>query len=358
MLNFFLLADLNTPDFMLSDYRGSDSKFFSIIIILLAFFSTFSILLFIAFKISNFLQFNRICASSRLTRLEIGTLKQYMRKFHIRNTLELLSKQEKFDDLIFRLAHFFESQNLSERDLIEKGEFFHGIRKKLHFVHSKNTTSIKSTRSLKAGHIVLVTFTDPSTKNVFEFQAKVLYNTEFYLGIKPPKDEINKILFGCERAPIEVTFAFGEEKEYLFESRLIRLVNFPKIMWYIEHSKSLSEGDPQKSLELPGTVLVQSHGDDAKIEEMKIKVDALSNKNIIFCTVKQKDHKIELDHNILTSFHVDTSPITVRAKVISTFTKKGRTLYRCNLQDLSRDDEDRILRFVNKLKKQMSKNVG
>ena len=349
----------------MKNYSGGDNPLVAIIFLVLISFLILTGIVYLIIQAYNIFQFNRICTQSKLTGEEIGFIRTFINRLHIKQPLDIVSRRVSYDTFVNSVAHFYESQNISEEDLLHETQLFDRVREKLNFKHKYKRKNILSSRALPENHPVFITYINRETKQIYTFDSHVILNSDFYLGIAPPTEELDPDIVDLNQAQpiLEVCFRRPQDDEYLFDSTLVRPVTFPKNLWYIRHSERIVKGDPMKQLDIPGTIMI-THAEDCpnsdtnnleEAAELSVSIQALNNRACLF---KLSDENLSLTPHmrILLTFEVNKSPLTIRAEIKDKVSSKKGTLYQSTYKDLAQEDFLSITSFI--VLKKSNKKTG
>ncbi|MBB64307.1 MAG: hypothetical protein CMO81_04515 [Waddliaceae bacterium] len=355
MMQYFTPFLLSAGNGILKNYDGGTNPILVVIFLILLCFIILCGIAYLVWEALKILKFNKVCTQSHLTGEEIGFLRTFIRRLHIKHPLKVLTKRSEYDSFMNKVSHYYESLNLSEEDLLPDVQAFSKIRQKLSFTHKFRSKRLSSSRAIPVGHNLQITHYDLESKSLTAFKSKILQNNDFYINISPPPGDYDVEMFlkPGSKQRLEVCFRRPKEPEYLFDSMLIRTSTNPRPMWYIRHSDTLSKGDPLKKLDIPGSVLI-THADSSETEdeeesdegkEFSMRIAALSNRECLF-TIENLDRPLNGDHKILMSFELNKIPLTTRGKIIKSVKRKDSLSYLASFNDLSPEDYVTITTFA------------
>jgi hypothetical protein len=298
----------------LVDYKGGDNPLLQYLIIAIAIFIPMSV--FIAY-ISRYYQellFNRHLFSRGLTQSEIGSLKQFLRRFNIKSHLETVTNRGRFNKFMNKVAHHYQYSKVSEEALTQEVQSFDSIRSKLGLGYDTGSDTIGTSRILPVDQAIKIIFSDTETKQKLAFTSKVVANSDFFLGVIPPENEtIKHQILDQENANLAVDFTI-EDAHYHFESQYVRMVNYPRNMWYIRHSSSVVRDKNQANLNIRSTIMLTTPDNESEIRELPGTLIMLSNKVCTFKPEKQSD-TVTQGSGVLLSIDVNGETLSYRAAV-------------------------------------------
>ena len=330
---------------VLKDYHGGTNPILIILALALVIVLILMAIGMSLYRVYRGIQFNRICSNSKMSSHEIGTLRTFLRRMHIKEPLDVVTKKSRFDLFMNRVAHYYEKISLSEEDLHREQSVFAAMREKLNLPHTFKKKRLFTSRALPRDYPLSVLVKDPLTLNVFHFQSSVLDNNELYLGITPPSDELRAELDIGGRVEIALSFIRERDAEYLWESHLIRPVDYPETMWYIAHSPILTRGTIQEPVNHPALIMLQQSDDEGRVDEFNVTLYNLTNTG---CTFRCDDarHPFDTGPRVLISFELPNGSFTLRGSVVNIIKRKGEFLYRIQFEKLKDEDNISLLRFM------------
>lgn len=337
----------------LKDYEGGSNPILAVLFIGLIVFGLLAGISFAIWKMYKTIRFNHLCTTSRLSSNEISTLKTFMRRMHIKEPLDVVTRKKRFDDFMNRIGHFYEGLTLSEDALCQEEDVFRNIRNKLQMPHNWRSKHLHTSRCLPVNYPLSLICWDEETQNIFRFNTRVLESNEFYLGIAPPDQKISSELFQ-QRCHVEAAFTREKDAEYMFDSHLVRTVDHPKTMWYIAHSKELIKGNPVEPVAISALVMVADLEDPSRVGEFNVMLHNLSNKGCTF-RCDDKDHPFDSGPRILISFEIPQGSFTLRGNLLNIIKRNGELLHRVAFHDVGEEDSLTLLRFMLDLRAEKKK---
>lgn len=334
-------------EYPIQNYYGGTNPIVVIILAILAGAVVLTGIYYLIRAIYRQFRFRRICRFYSLSGAEIGLFKEFIRRLHIKDPLDILSKRAVFDEFVRRVGHVYEGRMMSEEDLVRETLIFDQIRKKLKFTYDFKQESVVSSHALPNGHSIRVMLSDEKTKQTTTFDSKILANHEFFLGIIPSDDQMDREITAEGKPPCEVFFSRDDSCEYSFESNIIRIINYPKKMLLIRHSSAVRKEEAPTNLDLPATILIGGKGgeDASDFSEYDTELDSLSYKGCTFALPREMG-EIQREVPLLVSFDLKEQPMTCRG-VIAQMTKQSKTfIYHVKFTSLSREDSRELLHFT------------
>jgi len=341
---------LGQPWLALTPYKGGASPI--VLYLLIGFAVLAMIAASVVFVLSRykFVEFEHICQRARLTREEVGFLKDFLGRFHIDKQIEPLTDIRYFDAFVNRVAHHYESAHLSEEDLLREMTELRSIRTKLGLTHDFKDKPLKTSRAIPEGHPLSITYHDSETNNSFSFSSTVIHNNDFFLGIEPPPADISTYVFNHDKPAIQVSFARTIDAEYVFDSVVVRPVNHPETMWYVRHAKRLIRGETQKMLLIPATIMFTKENHTHEFEEFAITIKTLNNRDVTF-TLRDPTDTLEPDTGILLNFEAEGKSFAWGGLITDTIHHHTELVYRAEFRSVPDEDNLIMLKFLRQVDK-------
>jgi len=357
MLSFsfpFLATKVSLPN-----YYGGDNPlliylFFAFIIILIG----CSIFFAIHKKVQQQRFLNCLNAAG-ISGEEASTLKIFMKRLHIPIPLDVITSRAAYGRFIDRVSHYFEHTTLSEEAMMREMQIFDRIRRKLRFIETFRGNKCTNTRALAIDQKIEVTLIDRETKRKVSYTSRIKCNYDFFLGIEPPEDDKLRVMGGKQQPKLEISFDLDEGPHHTFDSQYLRIVNFPEIMWCVQHSSHVRTAEIITELAIPSTVtLPGGEGEDpSSLVEVQGTLVDLSNKEARFC-VGSKGCEIESGKGVLLSFGTGEESFSCRGTISDHLVVESADHYRMMLTGLSEEEQKSLLRFVNQEKKKAKATDG
>lgn len=339
----------------LADYKGGDDPLLIYLAAGLLIALCLSGFVWLCWQAYKQWKLQRLCQQLGFSGDELGLLKGFMRRLHVKKRLETVTQQRQFDLFVNRVAHHYSNRPLTEEALIRDIDTFGNIRLKLDLKHHFRQPKINSSRALPLKYPLDIIYTDDETKETFRMQSKVIANNEFYLGVIPPDSEIAKGLPHAKNPRLQVAFQRERGALYSFDSRFVRLVNHPQTMWYISHGDTLRKSRQATQLQIPGNLIVCGDEDECSVQyELNGSISVL---DLEYCLVELEGevHPVQKGVYTLLTFDMEGEPMTLRGHVAQTHANNGKLSIRIDFSNLSTEETQLLIRYRNQKKKERKK---
>ena len=346
MLLFSLLAKITAAD--LQDYEGGDNPillYAFIVGVLLLAAGGIGWVLYIRWREARIWS---MCQDRELSFEEYGFLRSFAKRFHEYDFTTLITKRSAFDKFLNKVAHHYESVNMTLDDMGRETTLLQVIRTKLGFGHSYKDKRLNSSRALPLNHPITVTFSDKGTKRAFTFHSKIVATNEFFLGLAPPESEIGKETFESKKLPLSIALTRENDAEYFYESNLVRVVSYPTPLWFVRHSDKLNRGAEHRTLDLPATVTIAENNGEGSSDH-KITIVHLNKEGARFRFADQSVCAPTPSSALLALKSADDSQL-LRVQITEKLRREDEQYFRIQFKSLSDEQTLWLNRFAHSLR--------
>ncbi len=214
--------------------------------------------------------FYSICRERKLSKEQLDVFIHYMNMQKVPLDPQIITNRIRFDKFINRVGYHLvamhESSRLAENEL----KILIELRKIL--FPNKDSKEISSSRYLKKGALLSISFFDDKKSRFVPFKTKILENTD--CGMRVLVDQTPGVGQVNLNSPLNVQFQDPVKQHIkMFESYLMfKEGDEEELIWLLQHSYFIQE-ERCKELSIEGKVYLQK---EASVDEVSVSITSLS----------------------------------------------------------------------------------